>query len=62
MDLEEEMAEVVKSSSEVNNGSLSKMGFTKINGFWVSKNGDPIASSSGVQAEDEDEDAEEPVA
>jgi len=52
----------VKSSSEVNNGSLSKMGFTKINGFWVSKSGYPAASSSGVQAENEDEDAEEPAA
>ena len=62
MDLEEELAEVVKSSSEVNNGSLSKMGFTKINGFWVSKSGDPAASSSRVQVEDEDEDAEEPAA
>jgi len=62
VDLEEELAEVVKSSSEVNSGSLSKMGFTKINGFWVSKDGDPAASSSVVQAEDEDEDVEEPVA
>jgi len=61
MDLEEELAEVVKSSSEVNNGSLSKMGFTKINRFWVSKSGDPTASSNGVEAEDEDEDVEEPA-
>jgi len=62
VDLEEELAEVVKSSSEVNNGSLSKMGYTKINGFWVSKSGDPAASSSGIQAENEDEDAEQPTA
>ena len=37
VDLEQELVEVVKSSSEINSGSLSKMGFTKINGFWVSK-------------------------
>jgi len=61
VDLEEELPEVVKSSSEVNNGSLSKIGFTKINGFWVSKNGDPAASSSGVQAEAEDKNVEEPA-
>ena len=51
LDLEEVMAEVVKSSSEINNGSLSKMGFTKINGFWVSKGGDPAASTSEAQEE-----------
>jgi len=37
VDLEEEQIEVVKSSHEVNNGSLSKMGFTKIGGRWISK-------------------------
>jgi len=31
---------LVKSSHEVNNGSLSKMGFTKVDGKWVSKDGD----------------------
>ena len=30
VDLEEELSEIVKCSSEINNGSLSKMGFTKV--------------------------------
>jgi len=56
VDLEEKHTEVVKSSLEINNGSLSKMGFTKIGGKWVSKEGDQGGSSSGVQAEQEEED------
>jgi len=56
VDLEEEQTEVVKSSLEVNNGSLSKMGFTKIGGKWVSKDGDQGGSSSSVQAGQEEED------
>jgi len=56
VDLEEEQTEVVKSSLEVKNGSLSKMGFTKIGEKWVSKDGDQGGSSSGVQAEQEEED------
>jgi len=56
VDLEEEHTEVVKSSLEVNNGSLSKMGFTKIGGKWVSKDGDQGGFSSGVQARQEEED------
>jgi len=32
VNLEGETSELVKSTFEVNNGSLSKMGFTKING------------------------------
>jgi len=36
VDLEEEQSNVVKTSHEVNNGSRSKMGFTKIGGKWVS--------------------------
>ena len=55
VDLDEEQTEVVKSSHEVNNGSLSKMGFTKIGGRWVSKDEDQAGSSSGVQIENEDE-------
>jgi len=55
VDLEEEQNGVVKSSLEVNNGSLSKMGFTKICGRWVSKDGDQGDSSSGVQAGQEEE-------
>jgi len=65
VDLEEELFEVVKSSSEINNGSLSKMGFTKIGGRWVSKDGDKVGSSSGAQAKEENEDAatgDEPAA
>jgi len=56
VDLEEEQTEVVKSSLEMNNGSLSKMGFTKIGGKWVIKDGDQGGSSSGVQVEQEEED------
>jgi len=40
VDIEGELAEVIKPSSEINSGSLSKMGFTKIGGRWVSKDGD----------------------
>jgi len=65
VDLEDELSEIVKSSSEINNGSLSKMGFTKVNGKWISKGGDQDGSSSGAQAEEENEVAaigDEPVA
>jgi len=44
--LEEEQSEIVKTSSEINNGSLSKMEFTKISERWVSKDGDQPGSSS----------------
>jgi len=54
VDLEEELFEVVKLSSEISNGSLRKMGFTKIGGRWVSKEGDQ-ASSSGAHSEEENE-------
>jgi len=40
----------------MNNGSLSKMGFTKINGKWVSKDGDHGASSSAAAADFDEED------
>jgi len=40
IDLEEELSEVVKPSHEVNNGSLNKMGFIKVGGKWVSKDGE----------------------
>jgi len=56
VDLEEEQTEVVKSSLEVTNGSLRKMGFTKTGGKWVSKDGDQGGSSSGVQIGQEEED------
>ena len=52
VDLEEEQYEVVKTSLEVNNDSLSKMGFTKIGGKWVSKDGDQVGSSNGAHVED----------
>jgi len=58
VNFEDETFEFVKSLLEVNNGSLSKMGFTKINGRWVSKDGDYSGSSSGVHAEHDEEDQE----
>jgi len=64
VNIEEDLAEIIKRSSEINRGSLSKMGFTKIGGRWVSKDGDQ-ASPSGTNDGDEPEDAttqEEPVA
>ena len=48
-------SELVKSTQEMNNGSLSKMGFTKINGKWVSKEGDRGASSSAAAADFDEE-------
>jgi len=42
---------LVKSTQEVNNGSLRKMGFTKINGRWVSKDGDHGGSSSAATSD-----------
>jgi len=40
----------------MNNGSPSKIGFTKINGKWVSKDGDHGGSSSVVAADFDEED------
>jgi len=51
MNLEDETSELVKSTQEMNSGSLSKMRFTKINGKWVSKYGDHGASSSAAAAD-----------
>ena len=45
VDLEGEHSKLVKTSSEINNGSLSKMGFIKIGGIWVSKDGETGSSS-----------------
>jgi len=56
VDIEGELAEVIKPSSEINSGSLSKMGFTKIGGRWVSKDHDQ-AGPSGTNEGDESEDA-----
>ena len=54
--LKDETSELVKSTQEMNNGSLSKMGFTKISGKWVSKDGDHGASSSAAAADFDEED------
>ena len=55
VNLEDETSELVKSTQELNNGSLSKMGFTKVGGKWISKDGDLGASSSGVADLEQDE-------
>jgi len=60
VDLEEEKYKLVKSTHEVNNDSLSKMGFTKIGGRWVSKDGEHGGSSSGTHVEHDEEDQEAP--
>jgi len=64
VNIEREVAKVIKPSSEINSGSLSKMGFTKISGRWVSKDGDQVGPS-GTNEGDEPEEAamqNEPVA
>ena len=48
VNLEDETSELIKSTQELNNGSLSKMGFTKVGGKCISKDGDHGASSSGT--------------
>jgi len=58
VNLEDETSDLVKSTHEVNNGSLSNMDFTKINGRWVSKDGEHGGSSSGVHVEHHEEDQE----
>ena len=60
VNLEDESSELVKSIQEMNNGSLRKMGFTKISGKWVSNDGDQGGSSSAAAADfdEEDQDAE----
>jgi len=55
VDLEEEQSEIVKTSSEINISSLSKMGFTKVGGRWVIKDGDQAGSPSGAHIEEENE-------
>ena len=57
VNLEDETSELVKSTQELNNGSFSKMGFTKIGGKWISKDGDLGASSSVVADLEEGEHA-----
>jgi len=58
VNLEDETSELVKSTQELNNGSLSKMGFTKVGGKWISKDGDFAASSSVVADHEQDEPAD----
>ena len=56
VDIEGELAGIIKPSSEINSGYLRKMGFTKIGGRWVSKDGDQ-AGPSGTNDGDEPEGA-----
>jgi len=56
VNLEDETSELVKSTQEMNNGSVSKIEFTKINGKWVSKDGDHGGSSSAATADFDEED------
>jgi len=55
MNLEDETSKLVKSTQELNNGSLSKMGFTKVGGKWINKDGDLGASSSAAADLEQDE-------
>jgi len=57
VNLEDETSELVKSTQELNNRSLNKMGFTKVGGKWISKDGDLGASSSVVADLEQDEPA-----
>jgi len=56
VELEDELSEIVKLSSEINNGSVSNMGFTKVNGKWINKGGYQARSSSGAHIEEQNED------
>jgi len=58
VNLEDETSELVKSTQELNKGSLSKMGFTKVGGKWISKDGDFGASSSAAADHEQDEPAD----
>ena len=57
VNLEDETSELVKSTQEMNNGSLSKMGFTNVGGKWISKNGEFGASTSVAADHEQDEHA-----
>jgi len=48
--LDEELYEVLKSSHEVNNGSLIKMRFLKVNDYWVNKEDDSDGASARSSA------------
>jgi len=51
VDIEGELAEIIKPQSEINSGSLSKMGFTKIGERWVSKDGDQAGPSGAYEGD-----------
>jgi len=55
VDIEGELAEIIKPSSEINRGSLSKIGFTKIGGRWVSKDGDQAGPSATNESDEHEE-------
>jgi len=48
VNLEHELFLFVKSTQEMNNDSLSKMGFIKIGGKWISKDGDCSGRLTGI--------------
>jgi len=54
--IEGDLPEIIKPLSEIKSGSLSKIGFTKIGGRWVSKDGDQVGPS-GTNEGDEPEEA-----
>ena len=60
VDIEGELAEVIKPSNEINSGSLSKMRFTKIGGRWVSKYGGTIEGNEAEEAAMQDDPAAGP--
>ena len=64
VDIEGDLAKVIKLSNEINSGSLSKMGFTKIGGRWVSKDGDQVGPSGTNEGDEPEEVAmqDEPAA
>jgi len=53
----QELAKVIKPSSEINSGSHSKMGFTKIGGRWVSKDSDQAGPSGRNEGDEPEEEA-----
>jgi len=55
IELEEELSEVVKPSNEINNGSLSKMGFIKVGSKCVSKDEKQVGLSCENQSGADDE-------
>jgi len=52
VDIEGELSKVIKPSSEINSGSLSKIRFTKIGGRWLSKEGDHAGPSGTIDGDE----------